>query len=230
MIYYTGDIHGEVKRVVDFCSKFELTTEDTLVLLGDVGINYYGDNRDNAAKKMLSSVAPTILCVHGNHEMRPEHLVAYRTQNWNSGTVWYEEQYPNILFAKDGEIFCIEGLSHLVIGGAYSVDKYYRMARGYNWWPDEQPSESIKSFVEQQIHNKQIDIVLSHTCPQKYVPVECFLPGIEQSTVDKSTEIWLDKIENAVDYRAWFCGHWHIDKHIDRIHFLFHAVETNAEI
>ena len=36
--------------------------------------------------------------------------------------------------------------------------------------------------------NWQVDVVFSHTCPLKYEPVEVFLPGIDQSTVDKSTE------------------------------------------
>ena len=31
-----------------------------------------------------------------------------------------------------------------MLGGAYSVDKYYRLMRGFNWWPDEQPSDEIK--------------------------------------------------------------------------------------
>lgn len=30
----------------------------------------------------------------------------------------------------------------IVIGGAYSVDKFYRLSKGYNWFEDEQPSDS----------------------------------------------------------------------------------------
>ncbi|WP_221934318.1 hypothetical protein, partial [Klebsiella pneumoniae] len=63
------------------------------------------------------------------------------------GTVWYEYQFPNLLFAKDGEIYDIEGLKHLVIGGAYSVDKDRLIKQGYGWWPDEQPSEAVKCKV-----------------------------------------------------------------------------------
>ena len=38
-----------------------------------------------------------------------------------------------------------------------------------------------------------------------------------------------DEIEEKLDYRAWFCGHWHIDKRIDRMHFLFHSFESNEQ-
>ena len=80
--------------------------------------------------------------------------------------------------------------------------------------------------MEEQIRNRKVDVVFSHTCPFKYIPTECFLPGIDQSKVDNSTEQWLDTIEDALDYEAWYMGHWHIDKRIDRMHFLFHGVEV----
>ena len=51
--------------------------------------------------------------------------IEYKLQEWNGGKVWVEEAYPNILFAKDGEIYDIAGMKTIVIGGAYSVDKFY---------------------------------------------------------------------------------------------------------
>ena len=110
------------------------------------------------------------------------------------------------------------------------MDKFYRLSRGYGWWSDEQPSEEIKQYVEQQLKENVIDVVLSHTCPFKYEPVEEFLPGIDQSTVDDSTEKWLDVIEETTDYIAWFCGHWHTNKRIDKMHFLFHQFESSESI
>lgn len=230
MIYYTGDIHGSTIEIVTFCARFQPSKDDTIVILGDVGANYFGNERDDTFKAEFAKLEPTILCIHGNHEIRPQNILSYKTKEWNGGVVWYEEAYPNILFAKDGEIYDIEGTRHLVIGGAYSVDKHYRLLRGYGWWVDEQPSEEIKQYVEQQIKEKPFDVILSHTCPFKYEPIEMFLPGIDQSTVDDSTEKWLNKIEESVDYKAWYCGHWHINKRIDKMHFLFHGFETNQDL
>ncbi len=229
MIYYTGDIHGQGFGITYFCRRFDLTKKDTVIILGDVGANYYGDSRDNELKKEFKKLKSTIFCIHGNHEMRPANITAYKKKEWNGGTVWYEEEYPNLLFAKDGEIYNIEGVRHIVIGGAYSVDKFYRLNQGYGWWDDEQPSVEIKSYVEQQLKTHEIDVILSHTCPFKYEPTEVFLPGIDQSTVDSSTEKWLDKIEESTNYKAWFCGHWHINKRIDKMHFLFHGFESSEQ-
>lgn len=41
MIFFTGDIHGAVDGVADFINKVHPTMEDVIVLLGDVGANYY---------------------------------------------------------------------------------------------------------------------------------------------------------------------------------------------
>ena len=53
---------------------------------------------------------------------------------------------------------------------------------------------------------------------------------IDQSTVDDSTERWLDEIEKKADYEAWFCGHWHTDKRIDRMHFLYNSFEAAVDL
>lgn len=226
MIYFTGDIHGSKKEIERFCKRIKPSNQDIIVLLGDVGANYSQDDRDWLLKLALNRMGPTFLCIHGNHEIRPTNIPSYQMKEWNGGVVWYEEEFPNLLFAKDGAIFTMDGIRYLVIGGAYSVDKYYRLMRGFGWWEDEQPSDEIKAYVEKQIVEKGFDIVLSHTCPFKYEPTEVFLPMIDQSTVDASTEHWLDQIEEAISYKAWLCGHWHVNKRIDKMHFLFHDFES----
>lgn len=227
MVYFTGDIHGSPFKLQVFCRYMELTEKDTIVILGDVGANYYGGKRDKQFKEQIAKLAPTIFCIHGNHEQRPANIPSYKAKEWNDGPVWYKEEYPNLLFARDGNIYVIDGVRYLVIGGAFSVDKNYRLSRGYGWWADEQPSEEIKARVGRRVANSGLDVILSHTCPFKYEPREAFLPGIDQSEVDSSTEEWLDTIEESVDYKAWFCGHWHIDKRIDKMHFLYDEFESD---
>ena len=228
MVYITGDIHGDPYRIRKFCDKIGVTRQDTIIILGDVCVNYWLDKapwNDEIAKLALSTCGATVLCVHGNHEARPATVKGYELKEWKGGKVWVQEGYPSLLFAKDGEVFNIEGKRYMPIGGAYSVDMPYRQHTGF-WWPDEQPSDEIKTFVEAQLSQNKVDIILSHTCPYKYRPIEAMLPGLDQSTIDHSTEHWLGKIENSTDYEAWYCGHWHINKRIDKMHFLFDDFES----
>jgi hypothetical protein len=60
MIYYTGDIHGFPFDVERFCKRVHLTAEDILVILGDVGANYYGGKRDKRFKSALNQLGTTI--------------------------------------------------------------------------------------------------------------------------------------------------------------------------
>lgn len=226
--YLTGDTHGSFERISAFCEQNETSKEDLLIILGDAGINYYGMVRDAYKKEYLAALPITILAIHGNHEQRPYTLPDYKEAEWHGGIVYMEEKYPSLLFAKDGEIYDINGKKTLVIGGAYSVDKYIRQMRaarfgGQEWWPDEQPSEEIKAYVESQLEKAEwkVDVVLTHTAPLKYEPVEDFIPGLDQSGIDKSTEEWLDQIEDRLDYDWWFCGHYHTCRQKGKIRFMF---------
>lgn len=227
MIYITGDTHGDFSRIYDINSKnYNLLEEDIMIILGDVGLNYYSDKRDRKRKKRLSSINMTFLCIHGNHEKRPNRINSYKEKVWNNGLVYYENEFPNILFAKDGEIYNIDNKQVLVIGGAYSVDKINRIINGYKWFSDEQPSPQIKAYVEEQLDkvNWKVDIVLSHTCPRNYLPEEYQMNSHDIISVDQSTEIWLEKIEKNLEYNRWFCGHHHINRKVENIAFLYKEI------
>ena len=142
--------------------------------------------------------------------------------------MYYEEDVPSLLFARDGEIFDFDGKKTIVLGGAYSIDKYTRILRGYPWWEDEQPSEDIKQYALKQLekNNWEIDVVLSHTGPLKYEPTEVFLEGYDQSRIDKSTEIWLDEIEDKLTYKKWYFGHYHTEKKIDKMELMFNTIDV----
>lgn len=233
MVYITGDIHGSPRRLKLFFlapngQGGAQEPGDIMIILGDAGFNYSGDEDDRAAKAVLHRYGnrTEYLCVHGNHEMRPQGIPSYHEREWHGGIVYVEDEFPNLLFAKDGEVYEIGGRKCLVIGGAYSVDKEYRLLAGAPWFADEQPDARIKSRVEAQLRARayRIDAVLSHTCPRKYEPVEAFLGGLDQSLIDKSTEDWLDEIEERLTYKRWYCGHYHIEKSIDRLRFLYEDI------
>ncbi len=79
------------------------------------------------------------------------------------------------------------------------------------------------AYYEEQLEREawDVDVVLSHTTPLKYEPVEVFMSGVNQSKVDKTTENWLDKIEDRLSYKKWYCGHYHTEKKIDNLEIMF---------
>lgn len=218
--YCTGDCHSRFERFDNFYKT--ITAPVGMICLGDFGINYYLDKRDEKNKAELCSKYPliTFYCVRGNHEARPEDIPGMTTlydENVD-GTVYYQPEYPNIRYLWDGSYYYIAGRHTLVLGGAYSIDKYYRLAQGWQWFDNEQLNEKerkyIFHYIKELIYADDFDVslVLSHTAPEAYEPRELFLNFIDQSTVDKTMEVWLQSIyELLPDTTLWLFGHYHND-------------------
>ena len=199
-----------------------------MIILGDAGINFYLGSDDYDLKRELKMYKITFFCVHGNHEERPYNTECnYKEKIWHGGTVYVEDKYPNIIFAKDGEVYDFNGKKALVIGGAYSVDKYVRLQYGERWFESEQPDEEIKKYVEAKLeqHNWKVDIVLSHTVPINFIPQEALITSVDPDTVDKSTEIWLQKIYDKLEFEKWYAGHFHTEKEDGKIKIMYEDYE-----
>jgi len=227
MIYVTGDTHGKFKHIEDFTQRFQTNKQDVLIILGDVGLNYYLDSGDTKRKQKLSKLPLTFFCIKGNHELHADQLPQYKKENFWNGVVYVEPDFPNIFFAKDGETYDIPNYGKvLAIGGAYSIDKFYRLENNQKWFDTEQPDDIAKAraFLNLALNENKIDYVFTHTCPLKYEPREWFLPNVAEDKIDKSTEKFLDLIEDKADYKKWYCGHYHGNKKVDKIQFLFNDI------
>ncbi len=79
--------------------------DDVMVILGDMELNYWLDLRNAARKERLSQLPITLFCVYGNREERPEEIPSYEEMEWRGSAVLYKPDYPNLLFAQDGEVY-----------------------------------------------------------------------------------------------------------------------------
>lgn len=237
-VYMTGDIHGDPNRFYNlkyFC--LDHPNIEWVICLGDVGLNYYGKDypREMFIKNVADSIPAKLFCIHGNHERRPSSEDGYQevevTEGAIQGPMLWDAKYPNQYFAIDGAVYKIQTskrtLNALVCGGAYSVDKFYRLQFRANWWPDEQPNELTKGLVRFMATRYPIDIMLTHTCPLRFEPKELFLNGIDQSTVDTSTEEFFDELYEqfpADQKPMWYFGHFHGNKYTDDYVMLYNDV------
>lgn len=227
MFFVTGDTHRDFRGVARLCEIMETSTRDTLIILGDVGINYFGDSSDTKWKKKLSALPITLFCIKGNHENYAGNITSYEVVDYCGAKAFVEPQFSNLVFAMDGEVYQFGNKKVLVIGGAYSVDKDHRIANHMAWFSDEQPSEATKRKVGRSVRvHREVDFVMSHTCPAYMIPTEAFIGGVDQSTVDTSTEEWLEEISNDLGYDKWYCGHFHINKKFGKMRFLFDKVKA----
>lgn len=212
-IFVKGDCHGNFTFLKQWCKVNKTTTNDYLVLCGDAGINFYLNKTDEKLKKRISECPITLICIHGNHEERPKNIESYsfKYSDEFKCNIWIEEKYPNIIFPQDG---VIELLGHkcLVLGGAYSIDKYYRIYRNLTWFPEEQMSDEDKERILKILEKENsFEYIFSHTAPLNYERelIDLFLPGINQYEVDKSMEKFLSEVHDKINFKHWFFGHFH---------------------
>lgn len=250
-LIYTGDVHGgfaAITRISNIQRNIpDYKPEETMiVILGDSGLNFWLNNTDKKYKKLINSMNYHIYCVRGNHEQRPElikSMVLVNDENVNN-VVYMEEAFPNIRYFVDGKIYNLLGYKCLVVGGAYSVDKWYRLARaGYTrdeaetadpkkcgWFKDECLTAAEMATIMEEIKGESVDFILSHTCPLSWEPTDLFLNGIDQSTVDKSMEVWLDELKDNVKWKYYLFGHYHADRierpHVEQFYQEYEDVES----
>ena len=218
-VFIRGDTHGDFSWLPDWCEKTNTSVKDCLIILGDAGILYYGSSskKEKELKSFISHQKITVLCVRGNHEDRPSSREEMKYVSFNNSPdstdgYYYEEEYPNILYLYDGSIFNINNKRFFAIGGAYSVDKEYRLLMRYKWVSDEELNIGEMFDILCKLKNDsnhQFDFVLTHTCPIGCIPTDLFLSGIDQSKVSNRMENFLDNVANVIDFKHWYSGHFH---------------------
>lgn len=220
MIYYTGDLHGDMERILDWLETIRPNVKNNpiyLIVLGDAGLNYYHDGRDKAKKKMLQDkirgfMEPgteiKVLFVRGNHESRPNVVLTYEEIDMFGGTVYQEMEFPDLLFLKDGEIYQIENKNFLVLGGGYSEDFFDRILRGEGYWFDEQLS---RGEFEEILHMLSLRVVPELYVLSHMLPTQALMKTEKEFSNKTRTEYWLNTVYLLYKdvIKKWIAGHYH---------------------
>lgn len=222
-IYICGDLHQDKNTVRNFYNNHIKNTpkeqeENWMICLGDFGALYSFDYRDRNFKREMSKYPFKYFVIRGNHEARASVRQVAEPDLWEEVEVFgnkclRQPAYPNIYYARDdGGIYNINGRKTLVIPGAYSVDKHYRLMRGWQWFPDEQLQSWEMANLLEKAKGQHFDLVLSHTCFYSGMPRDAFLPSINQSTVDNSMENFMEKLKEQITFSLWLWAHYHLDR------------------
>jgi len=232
MIYLTGDTHGEqdVEKLNSrrFPLQKELTRSDYLIICGDFGAVWDGSSRDLWWQTWHEKKPYTTLFVDGNHENHPL-FNQYPVENWMGGKIHRIRE--NVLHLMRGQVYTLEGKRFFTFGGAPSHDLWARKI-GVSWWPEEVASPEEIQEARQNLDRVgwQVDYVVTHTLSQRMI-WEDLSQVMPLSLIENPTETFLNEVEQRLERKWWFAGHFHRDLYISRLrtYLLFQRVVALTE-
>lgn len=204
-IILIGDIHGEFSRL-NYDIKRYCHQNAYLIQVGDTGFGFKHPNEEKFLLKPLQETLQNnnlhLYMIRGNH-CNPSY---FKKENHPYG-------YENITLLPDYSELDLLGKSILLVGGAVSVDRRFRV-EGRSYWSDEE--FALKLENEFPYKDRQYDLVVTHTRPGVCGAFKGF-DNIKY-WCDQDYDLQNDLIEESqkLDYlyehtkpKNWAYGHFH---------------------
>lgn len=203
-IAFIGDLHMNARWSAHAIRHAATQDADVIVQLGDFGYTYDAAFM-KTVEQALTDTGLHLLFIDGNHECFPT-LLRYRVHD--NGL---RKLTDHIWHLPRGLRWTWAGTRFLALGGAYSVDRPYRVP-GASWWRDETITNEQAAGV---IADGTADVLISHDCPAGVT-----IPGIDNRTTpppfppleimrsDEHRQL-LRRVVNAVQPRLIWHGHYH---------------------
>ena len=224
-IYYLGDIHGNFNVINQFIKLYNIENAH-IIQVGDFGVGFKSIEKEKRLLEMYHTLLVkkniTVWAIRGNHDYKPHF------DNDPFGL-------SNIKLIPDYTVLELNNLRILCVGGAVSVDREWRYTKNQkigiyenktlgveSWWED----EVFVLDVEKASQMRDIDVVVTHTCPHYCPPDNTFgfgpfVESIVRSTGDNQlkTDLNFERQQvtemfhllklNGNDIKKHYYGHFH---------------------
>ena len=235
-IFITGDCHGDIdiakiKRLRSHNRKMSFTKEDVLIITGDFGGVWYGNEKDNFWLDWWDSCPWTTVFIDGNHE---NHAALQKYPIITKFGAPAHEIRPSVFHLMRGFIYTLNKYQFFTFGGALSVDRAYR-AENVSWWKDELPTkeEFLRGIDTCERAYNEVDYVITHACPT-YIRQGLWKPFFKDFSKEEILQAYgsdhlnieqvLDTFYNQINYKKWYFGHYHTDKEVKGARCLYNSV------
>lgn len=241
MVIVTGDTHGEFSRLNNKNTKGTFGSDDYVIVAGDFGLCWSKDKSFEYMLEFFKQRKFTTLFIDGNHE-NFDMLEEYPVEDWHGGKARHLLR-DKVIHLTRGQVFDIDSLSIFTFGGAASHDIQGGLFRrddpdfkakvmlaktnmlpyrviGESWWEQEMPNEAEmnEGIRNLEVHNWQVDYVITHTLSSRLLPDVSDILGVAGGMKkDRLTE-YFEKLEDRLQYRKWYSGHYHTDSILDDKH------------
>ncbi len=252
MIYITGDCHADFRRFTKkerVRAGLDFREDDYVIVCGDLGLLWAHNKEYEYNLKWLGGLPFKLLWVQGNHE-NYNMIKEYQLEEWNGGKVRHIVR-DKIILLERGQVFNIDDKTFFTFGGASSHDieggildrnepdfkKKKQLAEMYGapyrilneeWWTEELPDSSELQEAEDNLEKcgYKVDYVISHCASNsvQYKLEEYYKNVYGQNKFIKQDILtdYFEDLEKKLDYKHWYCGHYHEDIELDDKHTILY--------
>jgi len=196
-----GDFHGVWGKVNSLINK---KRPDVLLQCGDFG--WFPEFHNT---KLLDTGQGSRNKRWNQYGLKPKDTKIYwcdgnHDDHWSlEGLLQFEtspvEVLPNVYYMRRGSTLTLDnGATVMFVGGAMSTDKASRRL-GIDWWPQETISESDLL----NLPDKEVDIIISHTCPSE------FINSVTDYRRSDPSVMALSYVLHKYRPKLWYFGHFH---------------------
>lgn len=232
LVYIIGDLHGDWRSLNEFINKkirfnkkliSEAESGDLEIIFLQVGdFGWWPHAHSPHNKKGLLGKFDQYGIKNQVDFLKDGHIKIYwcpgNHENWddldrlsdeNPSDDFIEVQ-PYVYYATFGSVLTLaNGKNVLFVGGADSIDKDQRTL-GIDWWQQETIQYSDFELLP---NRNDIDIIISHTCPNYFDLSEGERNGCVTDLINNkgrdSSKFALDSIYDQYKPSQWFFGHYH---------------------
>jgi predicted phosphodiesterase len=209
MIIFIGDIHGEFNKLSNKLANTNIKNS-TFIQVGDFGLGFKRKENEidqlTVLNKRLKDVNNEMFVIRGNHD-DPTYFTSDRS-------------YSNILFLEDYTLLNVEGKNILLVGGAISIDRSWRVLNNSYWLEEVFLYDNLK--LENALRNcDRVDVVVTHNAPAEFYPIG--IGALVYDFTDKDSKLIEDVknerkdhsllmyslIEKGLKPKHWYYGHFH---------------------
>lgn len=175
-VLFAGDTHGSTNHIITLLDNAKASGCDRVFVLGDFGywehhpsgVKYLDEINRHATLRQIP-----IYFLDGNHDKTSMLVQRYGSNRDSEGFMFVRAM---VRYAPRGHTWKWDDVSFMALGGAYSVDKDYRLAieqhegspPGTQWFPEEE-------MTDEELHEylgriSSVDILLTHDKPRASSP------------------------------------------------------------
>lgn len=204
-----GDTHADATFVANIHRAIKPDDVDVIVQLGDFGFTFPDSLLHSIYAWLDKEPGRLWYWIDGNHD---EHnYIQNVIMDGESGDFPISHFHERMFYCPRGSVAMIGNKKALFVGGAYSIDKRYRVP-DISWWSQEMITHADVDHALENVHRVggAIDVMFTHDSPNhRWLVNELSAHGYKVDQDSYANRMNLTSIVERVHPKVLYHGHYH---------------------